>query len=233
MPRMIEMEKRTAAFVLILGLCWPATVRAEVVLEASEIDSSTVNVERVPIVAPSLQAAISDSTQIDSSGDSLEFQEVSTGSMDDIETGRRIANKLIAGAFGGLVMGSFTAIGVAASASKDCDSDNTFCGLGAALVGLFAGSISYTVGSAIGVSRSDPHDRFISALGGSVVGLIGGIGLTSVSGGTLWPSLLIGPPVIATYWSERSRKPPEIRRASVGLVPNPKGGLSAIATLRF
>ena len=67
MPRMIEMEKRTASVVLILeeceaglrrfmghiaalvlmvGLCWPAAVRAEVVLEAGKIDSSTLKSRR-------------------------------------------------------------------------------------------------------------------------------------------------------------------------------------------
>ena len=44
------MEKRIAAFVLISGLCWPAAVRAEVVLEASEIDISTVEVGALAVV---------------------------------------------------------------------------------------------------------------------------------------------------------------------------------------
>ena len=38
---------------------------------------------------------------------------------------------------------------------------------------------------------------------------------------------------IATDGSERSHKPPESRRISVDLVSDPKGPLSAVATLRF
>ena len=38
---------------------------------------------------------------------------------------------------------------------------------------------------------------------------------------------------MATDGSERSHKPPEARRFSVGLVSDPKGALSAVATLRF
>ena len=93
-------------------------------------------------------------------------------------------------------------------------------------------SIGYSLGTAIGVSKIDPHDRFIASLGGSVVGLIGGIGLTSISE-VLFPSLLVGPIIGATIMSERSRKPPQARRISVDLIPDPKGGLSAVATLCF
>ena len=98
--------RRIAALVLMVGLCWPAAVRAEVVLEASEIDSSAVNVERVPVVAPSPKSKASDSTQVDSSHASRGLQEVSAGSMDDIGTGKRIADKLISGATVGFVVGS-------------------------------------------------------------------------------------------------------------------------------
>ena len=44
------MEKRIATLVLMVGLCWPAAVQAEVVLEASEIDSSTVEVEALAVI---------------------------------------------------------------------------------------------------------------------------------------------------------------------------------------
>ena len=50
MPEMVDMEKCIAALVMILGLCWPATVRAEVVLEAGEIDSSTVEVGALAVI---------------------------------------------------------------------------------------------------------------------------------------------------------------------------------------
>ena len=38
---------------------------------------------------------------------------------------------------------------------------------------------------------------------------------------------------MATAWSERLRKPPESRRVSIGLVPDHRGSLAAVATLRF
>ena len=83
------------AIVLIMGLCGPVAVRAEVVLEASEIDSSTVEVERVPVAASSLKAGTSDSTQVDSSRASRGFQEVSAGSMDDIGKGGRAMHSFL------------------------------------------------------------------------------------------------------------------------------------------
>ena len=43
----------------------------------------------------------------------------------------------------------------------------------------------------------------------------------------------VGPIIGSLYASELWRKPPQDRRVSVGIVPNPKGGLSAVATLRF
>ncbi len=227
---MVEIEKRIAALVLIVGLCWPAAVRAEV----SEIDSSAVEAERVPVVAPSSKAVVSDNTQVDLSRASRGFQEVGAGSGGDIGTGKRITNKLVAGTFVGGVGAVVGGIVGYSSGIGDCSDDpDDLCGLDALVTGLFVGSIGYMVGAAIGVSRSDSRDRFISSLGGSVVGFIGSIGLTIVSKGVLWPSLFIGPPAMATYWSEKSRKPPAARRVSVDLLPNPKGGLSAVATLRF
>ena len=50
MPRMVDMAKRIATLVLMVGLCWPAAVQAEVVLEASEIDSSTVEVGALAVI---------------------------------------------------------------------------------------------------------------------------------------------------------------------------------------
>lgn len=138
---------------------------------------------------------------------------VSDSTKDDMKPDKRIFNKQIHGALGGFIiaLGSFSASEESASILVP---------------------IAYSLGTAIGVSKIDPHDRFIASLGGSVVGLIGGIGLTSISK-VLFPSLLVGPIIGATIMSEWSRKPPQARRVSVGLIPDPKGGLSAVATLRF
>ena len=83
------------------------------------------------------------------------------------------------------------------------------------------------------MSRIDPHDRFFFPLLGSLLGFGGGIWLTANSDGELWPSIFVGPVILSTLMSELSRKPPEARRFSIDLVPNPKKGLSAVATLRF
>ncbi len=161
-------------------------------------------------------------------------------------SGKRVATKLASGALAGLGIGSVMGLGVSLAISSTCEDsgyDNnegpfcgyysSCCGFKSAVYGILAGLISYPAGTAVGVSRVDPHDRFIASLGGSVVGLLGGIWLTAASKGTLWPSLFVGPVAMATAWSERSRKPPESRRVSFGLSPTLNGGLSAVATLRF
>lgn len=152
-------------------------------------------------------------------------------------SGKRVYNKLITGTFvGGMAILGGAAVGAILAPAEECpsrDGDDPYCGLAPLATAVLIGSISYPVGTAVGVSRVDPYDRFIASLGGSVVGLIGGIGLTSASPSVLWPSLFVGPVVGATLASELWRKPPQDPRVSVGLAPNPKGGLSAVATLRF
>ena len=115
-----------------------------------------------------------------------------------------------------------------------------------ALLGFWGGNL---VGTAVGVSAVDPQDNFLITLAGSA---LAGVGVPAAilfmtannendSDAMLIWSALLGPVVGATIASERWRKPlsaklhlkPEARRVSVGLVPNPKGGLSAIATMRF
>ena len=152
---------------------------------------------------------------------------------DTKETGKRITKKLTTGALVGLTGGFLGAAVGFSLAAEDCPGgdEGDFCGLGAALAGLFVGGIGYSVGTAIGVSVVDPHDLFIMSLGGSVVGLIGGVWLTSASG-ALWPSLFVSPVAFATMMSELSRSPSEARRVSIGLMPSPRH-LSMVATLRF
>ena len=133
-------------------------------------------------------------------------------------------------------------MGLALGSLEDCSDcphghNCDLCGLGPIVGSLFVGSIGYSIGTAVGVSRVDPHDFFGASLIGSVVGFAGGIGLMSASGSELlFPSLFIGPIVGATLASEWSRSlNPSDKKLPffMNLVPDPRGGLSAIATLRF
>lgn len=145
---------------------------------------------------------------------------------DDMGVGKRIARKLFFGAFAGGISAYLG--GAIGGRFESCEED---CGFyEAAMTGAAIGCIA---GTALGVSRSDPHDQFVPSLLGSLLGFGTGIWLTSASYGELWPSLFVGPIAFATVMSELSRKPPEARRFSVDLVPNPKKELSAVATLRF
>ena len=164
--------------------------------------------------------------------------------------------KLAAGVRGGLV-GAFTGGIIAvfglgmipppeAEPSTDPSLSNSLRVLNTLIHGMWGGNI---VGTAVGVSRVDPQDNFLITLAGSALvgaGVPYAIALTEWAeseGGEnlLILSGLLGPIVGATIASELWRKPlsskphwkPEARRVSVGLVPDLKGGLSAVATLRF
>ena len=157
----------------------------------------------------------------------------------------RIGNKLMAG-LGGGIAGAFLGAFIMADLYQPKGGDDTFGRLGAAMNGLEGG---YIVGTATGVSWVDSQNHFLITLAGSVLGLGVPVGaIDFISAKTGWEldtlagvSAFLGPIVGATIASERGRKPlsaklhlkPEVRRISVGLVPDPKGGLSAIATLRF
>ena len=157
----------------------------------------------------------------------------------------RVGNKLMAG-LGGGIAGAFLGAFIIADLYQPKGGDDTFGRLGAAMNGL---EVGYIVGTATGVSWVDSQDHFLITLAGSVLGLgvpVGAIDFISTKTG--WEletlagvSAFLGPIIGATIASERGRKPlsaklhlePEARRVSVGLVPNPKGGLSAVTTLRF
>ena len=157
----------------------------------------------------------------------------------------RIGNKLMAG-LGGGIAGAFLGAFIMADLYQPKGGDDTFGRLGAAMNGLEGG---YIVGTATGVSWADSQDHFLITLAGSVLGLGVPVGaIDFISAKTGWKletlagmSAFLGPIIGATIASERGRKPlsskphlkPEARRVSVGLVPNLKGGLSAVATLRF
>ena len=143
--------------------------------------------------------------------------------IDNISRQSRIVGKVTVGFGSGALLGMAGALTL-----YDRDCTGSWCGLER----LLSGYIGYTIGVPIGVSVTDPHDRFMSSLVGSVMGGVMGIVLTA-STWKLWPSLLICPIIGATIRSELTRKPPEARHFSVGLAPNSDGRLSAIATFRF
>lgn len=234
---------------------------AEVVLEADEINSSTVKVddfvvvvygkgERQPTsgewakldtmqgyVKAVKQRALLLSLELYGWPESIALERIQTLTLvdlpasvktDEMGVGKQIVSKL----FFGAVSGGISAYlgGAIGGRFESCEED---CGFyEAAMTGA---AIGYTAGTAYGVSRIDPHDQFVPSLLGSLLGFGGGIWLTANSGDELWlwPFIFVGPVAFATVMSELSRKPPEARRFSVGLVPNPKKGLSAVATLHF
>ena len=145
--------------------------------------------------------------------------------------GGRMVAKLAFGAGTGVAAGFAAAGLVFVLAGAELPEEE---GPGLALVGGMAlsGWIAYLIGVPVGVSRVDPHDRFMASLAGSVIG--GGVGYRMTrQQDDIGPSVLIWPLVGAVTMSEIFRDPPEARRLSVGLAPGPKGSVSALATLRF
>ena len=140
---------------------------------------------------------------------------------------KRIVGKL----FGGVLVGGLFALAGGEVGVKvwGCSETGELCALGSYLSGAVIG---YTVGVPIGVSSKDPQDRFTYSLAGSLIGGAAGLGLIYAKE-EFWPTLVICPLVGAAIMSEFSRKPLESRRVSIGLLPGPKGRVSAVATLRF
>ncbi len=145
---------------------------------------------------------------------------------------RRIVGKLAGGVLGGVL---FSLVGgVAGGAISDCSTEDPYCKLEYGTPGLLLG---YLVGVPIGMNRMDPHDHFTYSLAGSLIG--GAVSLAvfkMVENETvekIWPALVVCPLVSTAIMSEFFRKPPEVRRVSIGLLSGPKGRLSAVATLRF
>lgn len=164
--------------------------------------------------------------------------------------GEWIVKKLWAGGLGGIgggLVGVGGGIYWALNTTRDCSSAEA-CGDGIggefySVLGFWGGNL---VGTAVGVSSVDPQDNFLVTLAGSALlgaGVPYAIVLTEweYGVGLVVLSAFLGPIVGATIASEVWRKPlsakrhlkPGSRRASIGLVPDPKGGLSAVATLRF
>ena len=143
----------------------------------------------------------------------------------------RMTKKLGCGALVGFLSGIVgTAI---ATAMGDCRSENLGCLVAPIAIG---GGIGWVVGVPIGVSLCDPHDRFTYSLAGSLIGSTVSLAVLKIDekiAEDLWPALVISPLIGAAIMSEFSRELPENRRVSIGLLPGPKGRLSAVATLRY
>ncbi len=140
--------------------------------------------------------------------------------------GGRIAKKLAGGVLGGILFGM--AGGFAGAVIGDCGENVSFCELENFFIGGWYG---YVVGVPVGMNRIDPQDRFTYSLAGSLIGGAASLVLTD-SKDEFW-TLIICPLVGAAIMSEFFRKPLEVRRVSIGLLPGPKGRVSAVATLRF
>ncbi len=136
-----------------------------------------------------------------------------------------------------------TAFGVAAGAGGAAlfiDDDHGFGVAVGAISGLFLGSVA---GSAFGVNKVDPQDRFIVPLAGSLGGIVAGILAVppKTSGPELWSlfwPLVASPVAGATLASELWRKPatsskPHPSGVSIGLKLEPKGWVSGFPKLRF
>ena len=139
------------------------------------------------------------------------------------ETSRRIVLKLGAGSLVGLVTGYSLAVVMASGVN-----DNSFGEVAAIVYGWWTG---YTIGTAAGVALIDPHDRFLMAATGSLTGTWVGI-KAGIRTRQEWLALLC-PIAFAMIMSELTRDVPDRSRLSIGLVPDPPAGLSAVTTLRF
>ena len=143
--------------------------------------------------------------------------------------GERIAAKLSRGFVGGILSGF---VGLWAGGRPASGSEEALLLWKGGREALWTG---YIFGTAFGVSTKEPSDQFLYSLGpsllGSLLGFGAGIGMAHATDQISFVFVL--PPIMATFASEWSRKPSEARRLSVGLVPTPTGGLSAVATLRL
>ena len=95
--------------------------------------------------------------------------------------------------------------------------------------------VGYPVGVGLGTSLLDRHDyprSLVFSLGGSFLGTGIGIALLHRDQHLNYSPLYV-PPITATLASELFRKSLESGRLSLGVAPDRRGGLSAIATLRF
>ena len=132
-------------------------------------------------------------------------------------------------AVGSLSGGAFAIIGfVAGLADNHCTDfkENELICIGNSP--LWGMSIGYVVGTAFGVSITDPHDKFMYTLAGSLLGFGAGfVGEKKV------PLSIILPLPMAIFASEWMRSSSGKSRISVSLISNARRPLSTVAILRF
>ena len=160
------------------------------------------------------------------------------------DEGARIFRKLGVGVLGG-VFGAYAGLTVGGilGAGQCSGGEEPFCVPESAVL---VGTAGLALGTAAGVSLSDPRARYTCALGGSVAGLVGISGALAgyfaLSDGDpdpwdswwLYTAAVFGTPVaFATLASEWFRHPPEGRRLTFGLSSTPGRGFSGAAALRF
>ena len=144
-----------------------------------------------------------------------------SGRMDDMGAGGRMIVKLLSGALSGAGIGLIGGV-LSLPLSDECSESEKvgpFC--------TFFVLTGYVAGMPVGVSMVDPHDSLVASLAGTLAG--------STVAHMLRSDILLHvlAPTFAILSSEWSRERPEAHRFSVGLVPDTKGHLSAVATLRF
>ena len=118
------------------------------------------------------------------------------------------------------------------------DPNDPWRGLESASFGL---AVGIAVGFPVGVTAVDPDDSLPWTLLAGVIPAATGYYLPEFGDPNevsfLWfaPVILIGagPVILSLAASELWRNPSEDHRASFGIIPTPKGGLSAVTTLRF
>ena len=222
------MEERIAIVLSLVWLLMGAAAwanddgesrRAEVVLEVGEIGSSRK--EHIQAQADSSRAE----GEFQATADSL-----STGTTrGEGGTAKRIVKKLGAGALWGALSGLLLDQGLT---GLNRSGGNDF-----GLSFFFGQLLGYTFVTPIGVSRIDQNDHYISALTGSVMGVILLTRVIEIDSAVdkrsdMWP-LLASSVIGATIMSELSRHVPASSRLSFGVAPDRQGGLAAVATLRF
>ena len=185
-----------------------------------------------------------DSTEVDSSRAVNRLRETPYGrSMGRVKERHRslgiqnVGLRLLAKVAVGTVSGAwFTGASAGVAGKFDPpreDGENTHRGLGLL---LFGASIGSSVGFPLGVSVVDPHDSLPKTLFAGVIPGVAGYSLLWVSQDNdiiAFPLTYFGPVISSLIASEVWRKPPQDRRFSFGLAPNPDSGLSAVAQLRF
>ena len=160
-----------------------------------------------------------------------------TARMDDREVGQRIVKKLGVGA---LMVVPVYGLGYILESALYEDREGGD-GLGSGIIFEFTVALGYPVAAAIGVSWVDPHDRFILSLAGSAAGFMANFFIprtkiyqfSAFRWDVVW-NWFVCPLVGATIMSEWFRSTPlESQGLSIGLKPDTRGNLSAVASWRF